>query len=50
MKRPFTRTQELLAIASGFGVGAVLQALAILYICGFLRSGLSNFVAAIVSR
>ena len=48
--RPLTRTQRLLCIASAFGVGGMLQALVILYIGAFLQSGLSNFVAAMMSR
>jgi hypothetical protein len=41
---------EMLLIASAFGVGSMLQALAIIYIGAFLQSGLSNFVVAMVSR
>ena len=47
--RPLTRAQRLLCIASAFGVGGMLQALAILYIGAFLQSGLSNFVVAMIS-
>ena len=48
--RPITHVQELLFIASAFGVGGMLQALVILYVSAFLQSGLSNFVVAMVSR
>jgi len=48
--RPLTRTQELLLVASGFGLGGVLQGLVVLYICRFLQAGLSDFVAALVGR
>lgn len=50
MTRPLTRSQEVLFIASAFVVGGVLQMLAILYVCGFLESGLLRFIAAIASR
>lgn len=46
--RPLTRTQELLLVASGFGLGGALQALVVVYICRFLQSGLSDLVAALV--
>jgi hypothetical protein len=46
---PLARTQRFLCIASAFGVGGMLQALAILYIGAFLQSGLSNFAVAMIS-
>jgi hypothetical protein len=48
--RPLTRTQELLLVASGFGLGGVLQGLVVLYICRSLQAGLSDLVAALVGR
>jgi len=47
---PLTRTQELLLVASGFGLGGVLHVLVVLYVCGFLQAGLSDFVTALVAH